>query len=104
MCTRFYVEPAYYAPIITRAQKLKLADDMMRHLSKPLTMSGEMRPTDVVAVLAPNKEGNVLVFSHDMGIQPRGNRCSNRQLPLGDSKSEGNVEGLMVPPSMCNPL
>ena len=62
MCTRFYVEPAYYAPIITRAQKLKLADDMMRHLGKPLTMSGEMRPTDVAAVLAPNKEGNVSVF------------------------------------------
>ena len=62
MCTRFYVEPAYYAPIITRAQQLKLADDMMRHLGKPLTMSGEMRPTDVAAVLAPNKEGNVSVF------------------------------------------
>jgi len=62
MCTRFYVEPAYYAPIITRAQKLKLADDMMRYLSKPLTMFGEMRPTDVAAVLAPNKEGNVSVF------------------------------------------
>lgn len=62
MCTRFYLEPAYYAPIITRAQKLKLADDMMRHLGKPLTMSGEMRPTDVTAVLAPNKEGRVAVF------------------------------------------
>ncbi len=62
MCTRFYVEPAYYAPIITRAQKLKLADDMMRHLGKPLTMSGEIRPTDVTAVLAPNKEGRVAVF------------------------------------------
>lgn len=62
MCTRFYVEPAYYAPIITRAQKLKLADDMMRHLGKPLTMSGEMRPTDVTAVLAPNKEGRIAVF------------------------------------------
>jgi putative SOS response-associated peptidase YedK len=56
------VEPAYYAPIITRAQKLKLADDMMRHLGKPLTMSGEIRPTDVAAVLAPNKEGRVAVF------------------------------------------
>ena len=62
MCTRFYVEPAYYTPIIARAQKLKLADDMMRYLSKPLTMSGEMRPTDVAAVLAPNKDGNVSVF------------------------------------------
>lgn len=62
MCTRFYVEPAYYAPIITRAQKLKLADDMIRQLGKPLTMSGEMRPTDIVAVLAPNKEGKIAVF------------------------------------------
>ena len=62
MCTRFYVEPAYYAPLITRAQKLKLADDMIRQLGKPLTMSGEMRPTDIVAVLAPNKEGKIAVF------------------------------------------
>jgi putative SOS response-associated peptidase YedK len=79
MCTRFYVEPAYYAPIITRAQKLKLADDMMRHLGKPLTMSGEMRQTDVTAVLAPNKEGNVSVFpmiwgfSHEATDAPIGN-------------------------------
>lgn len=35
---------------------------MMRHLGKPLTMSSEMRPTDVTAVLAPNKEGRVAVF------------------------------------------
>ena len=62
MCTRFYVEPAYYAPIISRAQKLKLADDIMRHLSKPLTMSGELRPTDVAAVLAPNKDGRMAAF------------------------------------------
>ena len=62
MCTRFYVEPHYFQPLITRAQKIKLADDMMRHLSKPLTMCGEMRPTDVIAVLAPNKDGKMAVF------------------------------------------
>ena len=72
MCTRFYVEPAYYAPIITRAQQLKLADDMMRHLGKPLTMSGEMRPTDVTAVLAPKRRQGCS-FSNDMGLQPRSN-------------------------------
>ena len=60
MCTRFYVEPAYYQPLIKRAQKIHLADDMMRQLHKPLTMSGEMRPTDGTAVLAPNKDGKVL--------------------------------------------
>ncbi len=73
MCTRFYVEPAYYAPIITRAQKLKLADDMMRHLGKPLTMSREMRPTDVTAVLAPNKEGRVAVFPMIWGFSHEAN-------------------------------
>lgn len=62
MCTRFYVEPASYRNLITRAQKIQLANDIMVKLGKPLTMSGEMRPTDVAAVLAPNKEGNVSVF------------------------------------------
>ena len=61
MCTRFYVEPAQFAPPISRAQKLKLADDMMRYLIKPLTMSGELHPTDVAAVLASNKNVRMLV-------------------------------------------
>ena len=34
---------------------------MMRYLSKPLTMSGELHPTDVAAVLAPNKNVRMLV-------------------------------------------
>ena len=38
MCTRFYVEPAYYQPLITRAQKIQLANDIMVKLGKPLTM------------------------------------------------------------------
>ena len=62
MCTRFYVEPASYQSLITRAQKIQLANDIMVKLGKPLTMCGEMRPTDVIAVLAPNKEGKMAVF------------------------------------------
>lgn len=62
MCTRFYVEPASYRSLITRAQKIQLANNIMVILGKPLTMCGEMRPTDVVAVFAPNKVGNVSVF------------------------------------------
>ena len=54
-----YMEHTYYAPIIIRTQKLKLANDMMRHLIKSQTMSGEMRPMDAAAVLAPNKEGRM---------------------------------------------
>lgn len=62
MCTRFYVESASYQSLITRAQKIQLANDIMVKLGKPLTMCGEMRPTDVVAVFAPNKVGNVSAF------------------------------------------
>ena len=62
MCTRFYVEAYQYSNIITRAQKLQLANDMMVQLAKPLQMSGEMRPTDMAAVLAPNKDGKPAVF------------------------------------------
>lgn len=62
MCTRFYVEPASYQSLITRAQKIQLANDIMVKLGKPLTMCGEMRPTDVAAVLAPNKNGKMAVF------------------------------------------
>lgn len=62
MCTRFYVEPTSYRSLITRAQKIQLANDIMVKLGKPLTMCGEMRPTDVIAVLAPNKDGKMAVF------------------------------------------
>lgn len=62
MCTRFYVEPAQFAPLITRAQKLELANTIMVKLGKPLFMSGELHPTDVAAVLAPNKDGRMAVF------------------------------------------
>ena len=41
---------------------LQLANDMMVQLAKPLQMSGEMRPTDMAAVLAPNKDGKPAVF------------------------------------------
>ena len=50
MCTRFYVEPASYQSLITRAQRIQLANDIMVKLGKPLTMCGEMRPTDAPVV------------------------------------------------------
>ena len=62
MCTRFYVEPAAFRPLIERALRGSLADQMMRSLAKPLTMSGEIHPTEIAAVLAPDKSGGIAVF------------------------------------------
>ena len=37
-------------------------DEMMRTLAKNMAMSGDIRPTDMAAVLAPNKQGDMAVF------------------------------------------
>ncbi len=62
MCMRFYVEPAVFRPYIDRAKRLPLADQIIVSLGKPLTMSGELYPTDVAAVLAPDKSGGIGAF------------------------------------------
>lgn len=62
MCTRFYADSRSLSYFIEKAQQLPLAEEMMKKLSKNMSMSGEIRPTDTAAVLAPNKQGNMAVF------------------------------------------
>lgn len=76
MCTRFYADSHSLSYFIERAQQLPLAEEMVRKLSKNMSMSGEIRPTDTAAVLAPNKQGNMAVFpmvwgfTHDAASKP----------------------------------
>lgn len=62
MCTWFYADYKPLSTIIDKAQKLSLTSAIMNAMSKPSTMSGNIRPTDMAAVLAPNKQGNMAVF------------------------------------------
>lgn len=64
MCTWFYANRDYkpLADIIDKAGQLPLADRIMIAMAKSKEMSGDIRPTDMAAVLAPNKQGNVAVF------------------------------------------
>lgn len=62
MCTWFYADYKPLSTYIDKAQQLPLADRIMNAMSKPKAMSGHIRPTDMAAVLAPNKQGNVAVF------------------------------------------
>lgn len=63
MCTRFYAALSHeLRPYIEAAQKMSIADQMMRHFARPTTMTGEIRPTDMAAVIAPNKQGQKSVF------------------------------------------
>ena len=62
MCTWFYADKATLSPIITKAQQLPLADTIRNTMSRSAEMSGNIRPTDMAAVFAPNKQGNMAVF------------------------------------------
>ena len=62
MCTWFYAEKSVLSPIITKAQQLPLADTIRNTMSRSAEMSGNIRPTDMAAVFAPNKQGNMAVF------------------------------------------
>ena len=52
MCTWFYADYKPLSTIIDKEQQLSLTSAIMNAMSKPSTMSGNIRPTDMAAVLA----------------------------------------------------
>lgn len=62
MCTWFYADYKHLSGFINKAHQLTLTSAIMNAMSKPSTMSGNIRPTDMAAVLASNKQGNMGVF------------------------------------------
>ena len=62
MCTWFYADKATLSPIITKAQQLPLADTIRNTMARSAAMSGNIRSTDMAAVFAPNKQGNMAVY------------------------------------------
>lgn len=78
MCTRFNIDRADYNPvlneIIEKAASTPLAHRFMEKLSKPLVTEGEVRPTDVAAVVAPDRHGKKAVFPMKWGFTLSGSR------------------------------
>ena len=70
MCTRFYIEPRSEEldEIMEAAMKAGLARKFLIAGSAVLT-SGEIRPTNVVPVIAPNKGGKRTVFPMRWGFR-----------------------------------
>ena len=70
MCTRFYVEPdtEEIRDIIAEVQKSQLSGKFIKAGSAILT-SGEIRPTNVVPVIAPGKNGKKAAFPMKWGFQ-----------------------------------
>jgi putative SOS response-associated peptidase YedK len=70
MCTRFFIEKN--APelrdIIVAATSSVLADKFIKTHGRPIITSGEVRPTDIVPVIAPNQAGIKSVFPMQWGF------------------------------------
>lgn len=62
MCTWFYADYKPLSNFIDKAQKLPLADKIGNAMSKPKFMAGNIRPTDMAAVRAPDKRCKIAVF------------------------------------------
>jgi hypothetical protein len=71
MCTWFYADYKPLSTIIDKAQKLSLTSAIMNAMSKPSTMSGNIRPTDMAAVfVADNNSGHIGISK-----EYKGNKC-----------------------------
>lgn len=63
MCCRFYISKApEIQPYVEKARKSTLTSPMSITLSRPLKTEGEIRPTDMVPVIATSKAGKETVF------------------------------------------
>ena len=75
MCTRYYLELSpELRPIIEEAKASSLARNMISNLGKKYKSEGEVRPTDMVPVIAPDRAGKRKAFPMVWGFSVPGIR------------------------------
>lgn len=63
MCTRYYADLSpELRPYIEAANRSPWRKRMVTQLGRPFRGSGEIRPTDMAAVIAPNRSGRMSIF------------------------------------------
>ena len=70
MCTRYYMDdaPKEYAELFEAALRSALADRFIKEFGRPIVTKGEVRPTDITPVIAPNKQGIKTVYPMRWGF------------------------------------
>ena len=90
MCTRYFIEQN--APelkdILSAATGSSLADRFIRTHGRPIITSGEVRPTDIVPVIAPNQKGIRTVFPMQWGFtnKEHNSKHSNTRMESAGTK------------------
>ena len=57
MCMSLRIEPKEMAEVPIKVRKMALAQEMSIKLGKSLFMSGDLYPSEIAPILAPNKYG-----------------------------------------------
>ena len=68
MCMSLRIEPKEMAEVLIKIRKMSFAQEMSIKLGKSLSMSGDLFPSDIAPVLAPNKYGNMAIFPMAWGF------------------------------------
>ena len=69
MCCRYYIDSdSEIEPYIRAAERSPLKERLESELSKPMLTSGEVRPTDLAPVIAPDKSRIPTVFPRFWGF------------------------------------
>ena len=63
MCCRYYMEESpELRPYVEAAKRSSLLEKMVARLARPLIASGEVRPTNIVPVIAPSRHREMAVY------------------------------------------
>lgn len=92
MCTRFYVEPdkEEIREIIAEVQRSQLSGKYIKAGNAILT-SGEIRPTNVVPVIAPNRNGHRAAFPMKWRFSNSG-QIADCQRQNGNGSRKANLQ------------
>lgn len=85
MCTRFYIEKD--APVLIEFMNKAAGSELARRITvskcRPMKISGEIKPTDIVTVIAPDKKGNRAVYPMSWGFT-----LPNSNKPVVNARTE----------------
>ncbi|WP_278244700.1 SOS response-associated peptidase family protein [Ruminococcus flavefaciens] len=83
------IEPKEMAEVLIKVRKMSLAQEMSIKLGKSLSMSGDLYPSDIAPVLAPNKHGKMAIFPMAWGFTHRSTPkpLANCRVETADTKA-----------------
>ena len=105
MCCRYYMELSpELRPYVEEARHSALANRMADKYCRPFTGSGEIRPTDITAVLAPDSHGKCAAFPMFWGFTGKDSYLFNARVETADRKltfRDSWVRNRCIVPASC---